>query len=217
MSATSIELPLFPLDVVLFPGMVLPLYIFELRYRQMIQDCLDEEKPFGVVLVKADGTFMDEATYPIGTLAEIHNLQRLEDGCYNLMGVGTRRFRIISRHLEKPYISGLLEPFDEESVVEDPLTSLAQQAKALFSTYLDMLLRAASQEEVHANLPEAPEELSYFVAYFLEIENQKKQQMLEMTSTRHRLEEEISVLRREVPFLRRLLQRKVSDDITRLN
>jgi Lon protease-like protein len=217
MSATSIKLPLFPLDVVLFPGTVLPLYIFEPRYRQMIQDCLDEDQPFGVVLVKAGGTFMDEATYPVGTLAEIHNLQRLEDGCYNLMGVGTKRFRIISRSLDKPYISGSLELFDEDFETEDQLTGLAQQAKNLFSTYLDMLLRAASEQEVHANLPEAPEELSYFVAYFLEIENSKKQQMLEMTSTRQRLEEEVTVLRREVPFLRQLLSRKLSDDITRLN
>ncbi len=217
MSATSIELPLFPLDVVLFPGTVLPLYIFEPRYRQMIQDCLDEEKPFGVVLVKAGGTFMDEATYPVGTLAEIHNLQQLEDGCYNLMGVGTRRFRIINRHLDKPYISALLELFDDDFELEEQLSGLAHQAKTLFSTYLDMLLRAASEEEVHANLPDAPEELSYFVAYFLEIENHKKQQMLEITSTRQRLEEEITVLRREVPFLRQLLNRKLSDDITRLN
>jgi Lon protease-like protein len=217
MSATSIELPLFPLDVVLFPGTVLPLYIFEPRYRQMIHDCLNEEKPFGVVLVSSGGTFMNEATYEVGTLAEIHNLQHLEDGCYTLMGVGTKRFRIVNRHTNKPYISGMVEPFDDDIETENELNGLAQQARNLFSTYLDMLLRAASEEDMHANLPESPEELSYFVAYFLEIENGKKQQMLEMTSTRQRLEEEITVLRREVPFLRQMLNRKLSNDVTRLN
>ncbi|WP_161977139.1 LON peptidase substrate-binding domain-containing protein [Dictyobacter kobayashii] len=217
MSATAIELPLFPLNVVLFPGTVLPLHIFEPRYRQMVMDCQKEDKPFGVVLVKAGSEFMREEAYEIGTLAEIHNLRSLEDGGYDLMAVGIRRFRIVSQHREKPYLSGLVEPYEDEYEPEENLAHAVQQVRSLFETYLDMLLNSPDESDLHANLPEAPEELSHFIAYFLEIEDAKKQHYLELTSTQQRLNEEITALRREVPFMRQLLFKQPDDDRTMLN
>lgn len=217
MSTAAIELPLFPLNVVLFPGTIIPLHIFEPRYRQMIMDCQEEEKPFGIVLVKPESEFMNEEPHAIGTMAEIHNLQKLEDGGYNLMAVGVKRFRILSKHNEKEYISGLVEPFDDQSEPESELKSLVQRAHQLFETYLNMLLDAADEQELHANLPELPEDLSHFIAYFLEVEDDKKQQFLELTSTKQRLQEEIAILRREIPFMRQLLFKKIDDDQTRLN
>jgi Lon protease-like protein len=217
MSTAAVELPLFPLNVVLFPGTIVPLHIFEPRYRQMIKDCQEEEKPFGIVLVKPDSEFMSEEPHAVGTIAEIHNLQKLEDGGYNLMAVGVKRFRILSKHNEKAYISGLVEPFDDQSESELELTDLVQRAHKLFETYLNMLLDAADEQEIHANLPEVPEDLSHFIAYFLEVEDDKKQQFLESTSTKQRLEEEIAILRREIPFMRQLLFKKIDDDRTRLN
>src|SRR5437867_11375125 len=76
----AIELPLFSLNVVLFPGEQLPLHIFEPRYRLMINECYEEEKPFGVVLVQPQSEFLQEEPYSIGTMAEIEALDRLEDG-----------------------------------------------------------------------------------------------------------------------------------------
>src|SRR5919108_3179773 len=106
MSAKAIELALFPLNVVLFPGMVLPLHIFEPRYRQMIADCQEQERPFGIVLVKPNSLPLQEEPYPVGTVAEIRDLNRLEDGRFLLMAVGLQRFRILSQHRQKPYLSG---------------------------------------------------------------------------------------------------------------
>ncbi|GCE25362.1 ATP-dependent protease [Dictyobacter alpinus] len=217
MSAAAIELPLFPLNVVLFPGTVLPLHIFEPRYRQMVLDCQQEDKPFGVVLVKGGSKFMHEEAYEVGTLAEIHNLRELEDGGYDLMAVGIRRFHIISQHREKAYLSGLVEPYEDEHEPEEQLVGSVQQVRHLFETYLNMLLNSPDESDIHANLPEAPEDLSHFIAYFLEIEDSKKQHYLELTSTHQRLAEEITILRREVPFMRQLLSKKPNDDLTMLN
>jgi Lon protease-like protein len=217
MSTAAIELPLFPLNVVLFPGTVLQLHVFEPRYRQMIVDCQTEEKPFGVVLVKMGSELMREEVYEVGTLAEIHNLQPLDDGCYDLIAVGMRRFRIVSQHRDMPYLSGLVEPYEDEQEPEDCLQSLVRQGRSFFETYLNLLLEAPVGNDIHAHLPNSPEGLSHFIAYFLEVEDTKKQEYLEMTSTRQRLLEEVAVLRREIPFMRQLLLKKPDDDRTMLN
>jgi Lon protease-like protein len=217
MSTAAIELPLFPLNVVLFPGTVLPLHIFEPRYCQMIVDCQIEDKPFGVVLVKTGSEFMREEVYTIGTLAEIHNLKLLDDGCYDLIAVGIRRFRIVSQHHDMPYLSALVEPFEDEKNPEGHVDSLVPQGRSLFETYLNLLLDTPVSNEIHAQLPVVAEDLSHFIAYFLEIEDVKKQHYLELTSTQQRLIEEIAVLRREIPFMRQLLSKQPNDDLTMLN
>jgi Lon protease-like protein len=217
MSTGTIELALFPLNVVLFPGTVLPLHIFEPRYRQMISDCQQEEKPFGVVLVAPGSKFMEEVPYPVGTIAEIHDLAHLPDGRYTLVGVGTTRFRIISQHREKAYLLGVVEPFTDNIESQPELIRLMKQAKGLFNHYLTMLLEAANETGIQTSLPEPPEELSHFIAYFLDIQNEAKQQMLELTSTCQRLQEEIGILQREIPFLRQILSKGPLDDRSRLN
>src|SRR5579871_5364027 len=102
MSDSAIELPLFPLNVVLFPGVVLPLHIFEPRYRQMIAECEQQKTPFGVVLARPESVPLLEEPYPVGTMADIRDLSQLEDGRYVLMAMGLRRFRILSKHRLKP-------------------------------------------------------------------------------------------------------------------
>ena len=214
MSTGAIELPLFPLNVVLFPGMVLPLHIFEPRYRQMITECRKEDKPFGVVLTRPEGRDVSlpqslrEGTYAVGTTAEIRELDELEDGRFILMAIGVQRFRILSRHRitkKRPYLSGLVEPYQDIPESPQKLASSAKQAQALFERYLGMLLEAAGKETMELNLPTLPEELSYFIAYLLGVEDEQKQQLLELTSTLRRLHEEITFLRREVPFMRQML------------
>jgi Lon protease-like protein len=242
MSTSAIELPLFPLNVVLFPGMVLPLHIFEPCYRQMISECRKEDKPFGVVLTRphvgagvehrsgigADeewgslpplvagglSSALREDTYAVGTTAEIRELDELEDGRFILLAIGVQRFRILSRQRitkKKPYLSGLVEPYEDIPESPQKLASSAKQAQALFERYLGMLLQAAptisrgGTETMEVNLPTLPEELSYFIAYLLGVEDEQKQQLLELTSTLRRLQEEITFLRREVPFMRQML------------
>ena len=201
----AIELPLFPLNIVLFPGENLPLHIFEPRYRLMINECYEEERPFGIVLIRPESKHLQEEPYSIGTMAEIVALDRLEDGRMNLIARGLQRFRILSQHRQKPYLSGLVEVYEDVAGQDQTLTTYADQARELFNSYLQILLEVVGKKEIEFNLPTAPEELSHFIAYFLDVQNERKQQFLELTSTTQRLEEEIDILRYELPIMRQML------------
>ena len=92
-------LPLFPLNTVLFPGMPLGLYIFEERYKLMMAQCLQEEQPFGVVLIAQGKEAMGPAAepHPVGCTAVITEVQKLNDGRMNIVAVGQERFHIDTR------------------------------------------------------------------------------------------------------------------------
>ena len=201
----AIELPLFPLNVVLFPGADLPLHIFEARYRLMIKECHEQDKPFGVVLARPNSPLKHEEPYPVGTMADILALSRMDDGRMNLIARGGQRFRILERHHEKPYLTGIVEIYHDLPEPEQALREQANKAQELFNTYLEILLEVVGKTETQFNLPDEPEELSHFIAYFLDIEDEEKQQLLEMTLTTQRLESVIETLRREVPFVRQML------------
>lgn len=200
-----LELPLFPLNVVLFPGMELPLHIFEPRYRAMINECYEQELPFGVVLARPESAPLHEEPYPVGTMAEIEALARMDDGRMNLIARGVQRFRILSQHRTKPYLSGVVEVYSDAAENGVALRQPVHQASALFRSYLEALLKVAGRAELEFTLPDDAEELSHFIAHLIDVQDEQKQRMLEMTSTRQRLEAEIGILRREVPFMRQVL------------
>ncbi len=112
-----VTLPLFPLRLVLFPGQVLPLHIFEPRYRMMINQCVEEELPFGVVLMREDTPdWRDyngdvELPYEIGTTAHIRRMERLADGRLNIITLGLHRFRVRKLRFDMPYLQGDVEAF----------------------------------------------------------------------------------------------------------
>jgi len=202
----AIELPLFPLNIVFFPGADLPLHIFEPRYRLMINECHNQDKPFGIVLARPGGEPLHEEPYSIGTMARIEALDRMEDGRMNLLAKGGQRFRILSQHREKPYLSGIIEIYND--IVEEgenEVGLVAQQARDLFRTYLETLLSVVDRSTLEFTLPEDAEELSYFIAHLIDVQYEQKQHMLELISTRQRLEEELTILRREIPFMREVL------------
>lgn len=201
----ALELPLFPLNVVLFPGTELPLHIFEPRYRLMINECYEQSLPFGVVLARPESEPLREEPYPVGTMAEIEALDRMEDGRMNLIARGGQRFRILSQHRVKPYLSGIVEIYSDEVVGNEILSDADQQARSLFRSYLETLLAVIGRGELEFTLPVDAEELSHFIAHLLDVHDDQKQHMLELTSTSQRLEEEIVILRREVPFMREVL------------
>ena len=205
MPTTAIELPLFPLNVVLFPGVELPLHIFEPRYRLMIGECLEQDKPFGVVLARPESEHLQEEPYPVGTMAEIGGLDRLKDGRLNILAIGRQRFRILSQHREKPYLFGLVEPYLDIVESEEVLAPYASSARDLFHSYLEILLKVVGSKDIQVDLPTTPENLSHFIAYLLDVQDKQKQHLLELTSTAQRLQEEIVTLRREVPFMRQVL------------
>src|SRR3990170_5299180 len=101
------RIPLFPLDLVLFPGVSLPLHIFEPRYKLMTQHCLDERLEFGVILTRSDGIA------PVGCTAEIAELvKRYPDGRMDILTMGRSRYRIQEVFEEKPYLEGQIEYVD---------------------------------------------------------------------------------------------------------
>src|SRR5688572_4421021 len=108
MSETEI-IPLFPLGLVLFPGMILPLHIFEERYKIMISDCLEEKKNFGIVYYTGDNFNM------IGCTAKVIKIiKKYEDGRMDIMTEGSQRFHIVEMYEEKPYIEAKVTYFDDE-------------------------------------------------------------------------------------------------------
>jgi Lon protease-like protein len=184
----------------------------------MIADCQREDKPFGIVLVKQESELLQEIPHEIGTMIEIRDLNQLPDGRYIFMAFGVRRFRILSQHREKPYLSGIVEMFDDVAEPRERLASSARQVQHLFEDYLDLLLKASGEEKtIEIPLPDEPEELSHFIAYFLDLPEDFKQHFLELTSTQQRLQEEIAILRREVPFLRQILLQKFPYERSMLN
>lgn len=216
-------IPIFPLpNFVLFPGVTVPLHIFEPRYRQMINQCYEKQQPFGVVLARPQSQHLLEEPYAVGTMAEIATLARLEDGRINLIARGGQRFRIIGQHRNRPYLTGIVEVYEDRSEPEQSLIEQGDRARDLFGSYLNTLLAVVGKEEVQFDLPELPGELSHFIAYFLDLENEQKQTLLELDSTVERLKSEIETLRREVPFMRQMLSmsalyRAGSPDRSKLN
>ncbi|HEX2173679.1 MAG TPA: LON peptidase substrate-binding domain-containing protein, partial [Dehalococcoidia bacterium] len=116
------SIALFPLNVVLFPGMRLPLHIFEERYRLMIRRCLDEGLEFGVCLIQAGPEVGGPATpYQVGTLTHLRDVARLPDGRFNLLTEGTSRFRLLELTAEEPYLQAIVELLPEVSPASENL------------------------------------------------------------------------------------------------
>ncbi len=216
MGGSSFELPLFPLNVVLFPGMVLPLHIFEPRYRIMIRRCIDEGTLFGVVLVQPDSPQGEERPHQVGTLAKIMTAERLDDGRFNLLTEGKKRFRILEERFNQPFLMALVEDFEDTLGEPEALEALQRKATDLFRRYIRVMLAVAGKEQLRLELPTDAEGLSYLIGYCLDLSDAEKQQLLELTSTTGRLELEIAILKREEQILRRMLSsnqvRPPSDD-----
>src|SRR6185312_13797003 len=114
MASQLLEIPLFPLHVVLFPGMALPLHIFEPRYRRMTSDCLDSNLPLGITLAMPGSAKGHEIPARVGAFARIIDYERLADGRYNLLTIGTQRFRIVELQQGKRlYLTGCVEPLED--------------------------------------------------------------------------------------------------------
>jgi Lon protease-like protein len=205
----GVEIPLFPLSVVLFPHMPLPLHIFEERYRQMMRDCEQEGTSFGVVAIREGVDAMGPATpHPVGTLAQLRKVERLEDGRYNLLVVGASRFRILDVSTRRPYLVGEVEYLQDSDEGEQVSAQLARQVGAAFRGYANTLRQLAGQERNDIDLPDDPELLSYLVAATLQVEIARKQELLEMDAARERLRGCLALLRREAVLLDQMLARR---------
>jgi Lon protease-like protein len=200
MADEVVETPLFPLNVVLVPGMALPLHIFEPRYRRMTCDCLDSEMQIGVVLAQPGSELGDEIPARVGTLARIVDYERLPDGRYNLLTVGTQRFEIVELRHDRPYLSAVIRLLPDAEAPRD-VAALAGEARAALEEYLRLVLALVGSGECDIGIPENPTELSYIIVMCLACEDAEKQQLLELTSVADRLEASIELLRLDIAEL----------------
>jgi len=193
------DIPLFPLHVVLFPDMPLPLHIFEPRYREMILRCREENAPFGITLIQSGADIGAEAVpRQVGTLARIAQYEELDDGRMNILVFGEGRFRIMRTTHDKPYLSAAVVLINEEDAGEGQIQDDFDAVAALFRTYLEALFAMTGRTLSTLQLPQNPEFLSYAVASVLQVPPSDKQTLLEMTDTGRRLRREIEILTAEI-------------------
>jgi Lon protease-like protein len=201
------EIPLFPLDLVLFPQMVQPLHIFEERYLEMIHRCILERLPFGILLVsEADSSENRVETFRVGCTARIEHFEHLPDGRINIQIVGEERFRLLDTHERMSYRTGVAEFFDDIPAESETILALTDEVQKLlrdfFTRYMAMMGHELADDE-EFDLPDNPSLLSFVAARALPITNEEKQALLAENDLESRLVTERDTLLREVTRLRR--------------
>lgn len=198
------ELPLFPLNTVLFPGMPLPLHIFEERYREMIRYCLAENSPFGVLMIQegvAEGGPLAR-THLIGCTAEIAQVEDLDDGRLLIMTIGRERFRVARFQHDKPYLVGMVESAPLLADNPDGLKDGASVLYPLVREYLEILARTGSVDFDAAQIPTEAIPLSYLAATIIQLPSEEKQELLSLDLASHLLRSVVRYFRREVNLMR---------------
>jgi uncharacterized protein len=211
-------LPLFPLSTVLFPGMRLPLHIFEERYRLLVAHLRTQPEPqrFGVIAIRkgrevgADGI---TALYEVGCIATVRQITPHADGRFDLSTVGTQRFRLLRVDDSQPYFQG-----EVEMLKDDPPPGAGEaeafavnRVQAGFRAYLNALADRGGGVINVADLPDEPVLLSYVVGAAMIIDLPERQSLLAASSALERLRLERSLLVRETAMFRATTSRPAPD------
>jgi Lon protease-like protein len=206
-------LPLFPLGhTVLFPGVVLPLHVFEERYRELVGSLVDQPegsaRRFGVVAIRQGwevGADAAGALHEVGCAAELRRVSRYPDGRYDILTVGADKFRLhdVDR-TSQPFLVGSVEwlPPDPPPGPDD--AALAGIVSSLFGEYVLAAAGLQAQPADAPELPTDPGELSYMVAAGAVLTLEDRQALLELGTARARLKAELRLLKRETTMVRRL-------------
>jgi ATP-dependent Lon protease len=186
------RIPLFPLNVVLLPGVDLPLHIFEPRYRQMVKKCLEEKSEFGMLLSTPDGIAR------VGCTAEILELvKRYDDGRMDILTVGRAPFRVVELYKEQPLLEGEVDYLEDRETQVN--TSVRRELVELYETCHTLIF-----EDCPKNLDdESHGELSYLVTGSLPMELLWKQQILELRTEANRQVQLVAYLREWAPHLQK--------------
>ncbi len=211
---------MFPLGTVLFPGLVLPLHIFEERYRALVRHlvALPEGAPreFGVVAIRAGweaapagppgrfGLTAGEVTlHEVGCTAELRQVTELADGGFDIVTVGRRRFRLAEvDHSAEPYLTAEVEWLPEPGGPDETADLLAARVISVFRQYLGLI--RPDQQEISEQLPEDPTVLSHLVAATAALTVDDRQRLLAIDDTAARLRAELRLLNRETALLRQV-------------
>ena len=182
-------LRLFPLKMVVFPGQRVPLHIFEPRYRQMIQDVLDEDAPFGIVRIRA-GREVGGGAIPheTGCTVRVQHVEELPDGRMNIACLGRRRFRIVERLEGAPYLRAeVTYPAPPEDATDPAVAALRDEVRTLYSAYLQATLALHDSWQRSFRMPDDPVALADDVAGQVDLSLGIKQAILEADRAGERL------------------------------
>ena len=209
-------LPLFPLGAVLYPGMLLPLHIFEERYRQLVQDLLGGREPrrFGVIAIrKGRETGIDgvHSLYEIGCTATLRRVDRHDDGRFDIVTVGSQRFRLHGLDETRPYLQGEVDILADEPVDSASAEAAVRVNQAAFREYLDALTEWGGAVVRLEDLPDEPTLLSFIIAATMVIDLPERQALLAESDTLRRLALERAMLSRETAMLRTTTSRPAPD------
>ncbi|TDC43714.1 LON peptidase substrate-binding domain-containing protein [Micromonospora sp. KC213] len=212
------RLPVFPLATVLFPGLVLPLHIFEERYRALVRDLLGRPqgapREFGVVAIRRGwevapgagraGPGGDEVVlHEVGCTAELRQVTELDDGGFEIVTVGRRRFRVVDvDRTAAPYLTAEVAWLPEPAGANEVTELLAARVIAVFRQYLGLV--RPGEQEVSEQLPEDPTVLSHLVAATAALTVTDRQRLLAIDDTAARLRAELRLLNREAALLRQV-------------
>jgi Lon protease-like protein len=191
-------MPIFPLELVLLPGVPLPLHIFEPRYKEMIAECLEQKKPFGVVRASSDGVA------DIGCTAEIMSVtKKYDDGRMDILTRGVERFEVIQVDQERSFLRAEISLVQDEDEDEDedepgkPATEMVTQAVRLHAEIAKLTGAEPSGPDEQAG------NLSFLLAGSLPLDLDFKQSLLSTLSEAKRLEAIVGYLEAILPGLRR--------------
>ncbi len=201
------KLPLFPLNTVLYPGMPIKLNIFEERYKQMINYCVTQHSPFGVVLIKTGRAEFGPLAepYTVGCTAHITNLTHSDDGTISVTAVGRERFRIHELNYDQPYLRGDVELFPLQNTDLSQDNKQDRVLRKLIARYLDLLKQASRVQFDTGRLPTDPLVLAYLASVIIKTGNEQKQSLLESESVAELLQRLCDLYRYEITMLTILL------------
>lgn len=198
-------LPLFPLGTVLFPGMALPLHIFEERYRTMFARRAGDDPMFGVVLTQSGREVGDQPdVHAVGTAASLIKAVRYVDGRVDLAVRGGRRFRMLGGHWDEGYLTGTIEWLADDAVSEPAgadAARLADRLSAAFGAYLAVLARIADVRVEQPELGLDPLTSAYAVAAMMPFDTAQRQRLLEAATPLPLLADLLAAIDRERELL----------------
>lgn len=197
-------LPLFPLNTVLFPGVPLPLHVFEERYRILLGELVEGPSPrrFGVVAIRygleAGEDLGRTQLHDVGCVAELRRVDQYADGRYDVVTFGGPRFRLHEVDDTRPYLRGTVTYLIDEPGTNPPTAKVVEA----FATYCDVLSQVTGNEVAEPALPEDdPALVSWVVAAAIRLDLPEKQSLLAVDDTAARLRTELTLLRRETALL----------------
>jgi Lon protease-like protein len=211
------SLPLFPLGSVLFPGLVLPLHVFEERYRLLVRELLElpeGARRFGVVAIRQgrevgpDGVL---ALFDVGCVAELRRAQAYDDGRFDVVTVGAERFSLSAVDDARPYLTAEVELLQERLGDPGELAGLDAGVRAAFAGYLAALAGARGDTSEAPELPDDPLVLSYLVAATTALDLDARQALLAEPDAVSRLRRELALLRHETTLLQHLASAPAQD------